>query len=355
MYIKHRIYQDDIERIISEDLTWEILKNKTFFITGASGMIGTVIIDVLMHLNKKLNYNIHVIAAGRNESSLKERFSEYIFEGLVSLYVSDINVPVTLPQGVDFIIHAASNTHPRQYSTDPIGTIKTNVFGTYNVLEYAKRVEVQRVLFLSSVEIYGDALALDDVFHEDYCGYIDCNTLRANYPEAKRVGEALCNAYMYKYDLDIVIPRLARIFGPTMRFTDSKAMSQFLLNGIYKKDVVIKSMGNQRYSYCYVTDAVSGVFYCLLKGRKGEAYNIADTHEVVTLRDIAEYVARYNKCRIVYDLPDKVEKAGASKVSVGILSTKKLELLGWSSFSDIFTGINKTLTILQEHSNWKGV
>lgn len=347
MYIENELYRNDITRILEEELSWGCLKKKVFFIPGASGMIGTVLIDVLMELNKKFNYDIHVIAAGRNKFSLEERFSEYINNGQVSLYVSDINEPISLRKRVDFIIHAASNTHPRQYSDDPIGTIKTNVFGTYNILEYARLIEAKRVLFLSSVEIYGEALGSDDVFTEDYCGYIDCNTLRSNYPEAKRVGESLCNAYIFKYNLDIVIPRLSRIFGPTMRLTDSKAMSQFLLNGIHKKDVVLKSMGNQKYSYCYVMDAVCGLFYCLIKGQTGEAYNIADTHAVVTLKEIAEYIAEYNNCKVIYDLPDKIESAGASKVSRGILSTSKLRLLGWNSTSDTFTGIKKTLDILK--------
>lgn len=348
MYIAHESYQNDILSILEEELPWEILKDKVFFITGASGMIGTAIVDVLMQLNEKNNYKIHVIAAGRNKHSLEKRFSEYMGKGMVSFYVSDINKPIFIKRRADFIIHAASNTHPRQYADDPIGTIKTNVFGMVNVLEYAKAVSAKRVLFLSSVEIYGEALKGEDVFTEDYCGYIDCNTLRANYPESKRLGEALCNAYMTKYNLDVVIPRLSRVFGPTMRLTDSKAMSQFLLKGVYGKDVILKSIGNQKYSYCYVTDVVSGIFYCLLKGAKGEAYNIADTHEVPTLKEIAEYIAKFNGRSVIYELPDEIEQAGASKVSVGILSAKKAERLGWRSVSDIFTGINKTLMILQQ-------
>ncbi|HCB93680.1 MAG TPA: dTDP-glucose 4,6-dehydratase, partial [Selenomonas sp.] len=102
------------------------------------------------------------------------------------------------------MIHAASNTHPRLYASDPIGSLMTNILGTHNLLEYARETKVERFVFVSSVEIYGQALKAEDVFDESYCGYLDCNRFRAAYPEGKRAGEALCNAYIGKYGMDIV-------------------------------------------------------------------------------------------------------------------------------------------------------
>lgn len=123
------------------------------------------------------------------------------------------------------MIHTASNTHPLQYSGDPIGTITSNVIGTKNLLDYAASHQTERFCFLSSVEVYGENRGDADRFDENYLGYIDCNTLRAGYPESKRVGEALCNAYAQAHQIDFVIPRLSRVYGSTMLMADSKAIA----------------------------------------------------------------------------------------------------------------------------------
>ena len=224
----------------------------------------------------------------------------------------------------------------------------TNLEGTYNLLEYGRTHNLKRMLFLSSVEIYGQALHYNDVFDEKYCGYIDCNGVRACYPEGKRAGEALCNAYISKYGLDIVIPRLSRVYGPTMRLDDSKAMSQFLMNGVRGEDIVLKSQGLQKFSYCYVGDVVQGLLYCLLKGKCGEAYNIADVKTDMLLKDITQYIASLNEHRVVFNLPDADEQKGFSKVTVGVMDSTKLQTLGWKPFDDLKSGVKKTIAILNE-------
>ena len=144
---------------------------------------------------------------------------------------------------VDYVIHLASNTHPLQYSLDPIGTITTNVFGTYNTLEFAKKQHAVRYAFASSNEIYGENRGDKELFDESYCGYIDSNTLRAGYPESKRCSEALCQAFNKQENIDVVIPRLTRSYGPTMLMSDTKAISQFIKKALANEDIVLKSEG----------------------------------------------------------------------------------------------------------------
>ena len=146
-----------------------------------------------------------------------------------------------MPAKIDYVIHAASNTHPVAYASDPIGTITANVFGTQYLLDYAKEADCKRFVFLSSVEIYGENRGDTDKFTEDYLGYIDCNTMRAGYPESKRTGEALCQAYRKQMEMDVVIPRLSRVYGPTMLMSDTKALSQFILKSVKQEDIVLKS------------------------------------------------------------------------------------------------------------------
>ena len=347
MYIEHEIYKADIAGIAAEKLSWENLAGKNLLLTGASGLVGTVIVDALMKKNRDDNLNVKIFAAGRNEKIANERFAAYIGDKNFEFVKLDVNEPIEKDFPVDFIIHAASNTHPLLYSTEPVGTMTTNILGTYNLLEFGLKKKISRFVFVSSVEIYGKALNAEDIFDENYCGYINCNTLRAGYPEAKRAGEALCQAYIGQHGLDIVIPRLSRIYGATMRLNDSKAMSEFIMNGVRGEDIVLKSQGIPRFSYCCATDAASGILYCLLNGKCGEAYNVADSSEILSLREIAEYISSLAGKKVVFELPSETQAKGFSKAVNAIMSNDKLQALGWLPKDDTRSGVKKTVEILK--------
>ncbi|MBR4329596.1 MAG: NAD-dependent epimerase/dehydratase family protein, partial [Candidatus Riflebacteria bacterium] len=267
--INNPIYIDDLKKIADFDLPWEKLENKTLLIIGATGMIGSCLIDCLMYRYQNLDSNITIIALSRNENRAKLRFSKYWNSPNFKYISHDCleRLPAFIGK-IDYAIHAASNTHPVAYSTDPIGTITTNIFGSYNLLEYLKNQKC-RILFVSSVEIYGENNTNKISLSENECGFIDCNTMRAGYPESKRVSESLCQAYISKYQMNIVIARLCRVFGPTMLESDSKALSQFIRKAVKGEDIVLKSEGKQFYSYIYVFDAVLALFIILLKGLTG--------------------------------------------------------------------------------------
>ena len=335
---------EDVRKVAALPLPWERFDHKRILISGASGMIGSFLIHVLMERKE----DIQIIALGRNEKKAQMALGRYWEKECFQFLSHDINTPLSDMGKIDFMIHAASNTHPRAYASDPIGTVTTNVLGSINMLEYAAKNGVERFLFASSVEIYGENRGDQDYFDESYCGYIDCNTVRAGYPESKRVSEALCQAYHAKYGMDVVIARLARTYGPTMLKEDSKAIAQFIKNGLNKEDIVLKSEGTQLYSYTYVADAVSGLLTVLLKGECGQAFNIADSRSDLTLRELAELIAETAGKKVIFQLPDRLEASGYSKATKAILDSEKIKSLGWKAEWDIGRGIRRTLEILDD-------
>lgn len=320
--------------MIDLPLPWEKLTGKTIMLSGATGMIGKCMIDILMLYNKLLapsGSEIRVIALSRNEAKARERFDKY-WEEKCFIYMScDVNEMIPDCGQADYIVHAASNTHPLQYSQDSIGTINSNIIGTKNLLDYAVAHKAEQFCFVSSVEVYGENRGDVEKFDEKYLGYIDCNTLRAGYPESKRLGETLCNAYKQTYGLDFVIPRLSRCYGPTMLSSDTKAISQFIKKAAAGEDIVLKSEGTQKYSYSFVTDAVAGILYVMLLGQSGEAYNIADKESDITLKDLAEALAEIAGTKVIFDLPDEAERRGYSTATKAMLDASKLEALGWKA------------------------
>lgn len=346
--INNILYNEDVKYVAELDLPWEKLQNRSILITGASGLIGSFLVDVLMYKNINDDMKCKVYAIGRNENKAKNIFGDYWNNDDFKFISHDINTSLNLNvEKIDYVLHMASNTHPVAYSTDPIGTITANIIGTNNLLNFAVEHSSLRFLFVSSNEIYGENRGDVEFFNEQYCGYIDCNTLRAGYPESKRCGEALCQAYKKQKDLDIVISRLTRSYGPTVLKTDTKAISQFINNGINNEDIVLKSKGTQYYSYTYMSDAVSGLLTVLLKGINGEAYNIADENSDIMLKDLAQIIANYSGHKVVFELPDEIEKAGYSKATKARLSSKKIKQLGWKPQYNIKNGIERTLSILK--------
>lgn len=345
------LYIEDVKKVLELPLEWEAVKNKKILIAGATGMIGTFLTDVFMCGNRLKGLNCKIYAFGRNKKTAKSRFADYISNPNFTFLEADINQGLfPIDENVDFVIHAASNTHPVAYATDPIGTITTNVIGTYHLLEFSASHNCERFVFVSTVEVYGENRGDTEYFTEDYCGYIDCNTLRAGYPESKRAGEALCQAYIKQKNMNIVMPRLARVYGSTMLTSDTKALSQFIKKGIAKEDIVLKSEGTQLYSYNYVADAVSAILYCLLKGETGHVYNVADKESDIRLKDLAKIIADHAKTNVVFELPDETEKAGYSKATKAVMDGEKLHRLGWQPMYDIVEGLKRTLTILEAES-----
>ena len=339
---QHPLYQEDLKRIL-EIPEIETLKGKSFLITGATGLIGVCMIDALMHYNHQ-GAGIQIYAVGRSWEKTKCRLGEYENDEHFHFIEQDVRQPLPSDLQVDVIIPLASNTHPLAYSQYPIETIEINVKGAEHALNKALECDAT-VLYPSSVEVYGNARG-EDVFTEDYTGKLNLENARACYPESKRLSEALCYSYIAERGAKVKIARLSRVFGPTMLITDTKASSQFILKALASENIILKSKGEQFFSYTYVADVVRAILYILLHGELGVAYNVSNSECDVRLKDFAGACARWAGKEVVFDLPSEVEQRGYSVAMHAILDNSRLLSIGCQPLYPFYEAIDRTLYVL---------
>lgn len=336
---KHPLYQEDLNYILSTKGI-ETLRGKSILVTGATGLVGVNLIDALMLMN-----DVKVYAVGRSKDKAASRLGEYYNNPNFVFIEQDVRTPLPENLKVDYIIPGASNTHPLAYSQYPIETIMINIKGAEHALQLATYCGAT-VLYLSTVEVYGNAIG-QDVFTEDYTGKLNLSTSRSCYTESKRVCEAMCQSYIAEHGAKVKIVRLSRLFGPTMLESDSKASSQFIKKAVANEDIVLKSKGEQFFSYTYVSDAVAAMLHVLVNGEIGVAYNISNEKCDVCLKDFAKICAECIDKNVVFDLPSEAEQKGFSIATQAILDNSKLKEIGYNPKYSIENAIKRTVDILK--------
>lgn len=337
--IKNPFYKKDVEWSAS-NFPWEKLKGCHILVTGARGLIGSFLIDVLMSVNKGL---FTVYGMGRNKQDAEERFKDY--NKYFHFIQHDISQPLNnLNINFDYIIHAASNATPNTFITNPIGTIKGIVWGCDNLLSYGITHGLKRFVYISSGEVYGECN--DAIYTEISHGYINNTSWRSCYPNSKILSETLCASYAQQYNIDVVIARPSHIYGPCYTNNDNRAFAQFLNNALQNQDIILKSNGLTQRSYCYIADCISGILTILFYGKSTNAYNIA-SKEATSIKELAETIARLSsvQCKIIS--PNHIDQQQQSPISHAVLSPTKLEELGWNPQFNIEKGIQHTLIILK--------
>lgn len=341
---QHPLYVEDINHVL-QTTGIDQLNGKRFLISGATGLIGVFLIDALMQMNKE-GANIDIYAIGRSREKAISRLVEYFEKDHFSFIEQDVCYPLNNLPSFDYIIPLASNTHPLAYSQYPIETIEINIKGA----EYALQKAVEcgaTVLYPSSVEIYGNAQGTD-VFTESYTGLLNLANSRACYTESKRLSEALCQSFISERQAKVKIVRLSRVFGPTMQMSDSKASSQFIQKALRGEDIVLKSKGDQLFSYTYVADAVSAMIHVLIHGESGVPYNISNEKCDVRLKDFAQLCAEWAGKNVVFDIPSETEQKGFSIATRAILDSSRLKSLNWFPKYTMKDAVFRTLSIISE-------
>jgi len=318
----NKILQEDIKQWVARFELADELAGSTFLITGATGLIGSCLIHALLNMNK----GVHIIAPVRNRVKAERLFEQSA--NLIDWIECDLTTyNYSKVSKVDYIVHCAAPTSSKYFIVNPVETIDIIYHGTATLLDYARTHAPKGFVYLSSLEVYGSELP-STIIEEDVQGYWNPLLVRSSYPIAKRCAENLCAAYAAEYNVPVCIARLTQTTGAGIARDDNRIIAQFARLAANGDDIVLHTTGESARPYCYTMDCISAILYILLRGKSGEAYNVANEDTYISARMMAEYLRDHvnSSIHVRIELSDGSEYAPVSKLH---LSVEKLKALGW--------------------------
>lgn len=334
------ILQEDIEQTANSGILDSIAEKSVIFVTGATGLIGSQVVKSIAYFSQVKGKQLKVIALVRNFEKAKQVFGNMLKSSCIDICVGDITDPIIIPQNIDYIIHGASATASSYFVEKPVETIFTVLRGTANVLELAREKKVKKVVFLSSLEVYGTPDEKLQYIEENNFGHLDPMQVRSSYSEGKRMAECLCASYAKEYNVPVTVARLSQTFGAGVDYHDTRVFAEFARCAIEGHDIVLHTQGNTIRSYCYTSDAVNAIFVLMLRGQVGEAYNVTNMDTAISIKEMAQLVCdlvpEKNLC-VKFDIPEDVSAFGYNPEMVIRLDSSKLCDLGWK----VSVGLNE--------------
>jgi nucleoside-diphosphate-sugar epimerase len=332
------ILTEDLNRLLErKDIDWDYFRNSSFLITGATGLIGSLLVKALLNFNERKNGNISVSVLVRDREK-----AEAIFTGWpeVRYLIGSVEEGVN-ENDFDYVVHCASPTRSRFFVEKPVETIDTIVLGTGRILKSLKdSTRLKKFLYLSSMESYG---VLDDQnVTEDKQGFIDPLNVRSSYSLGKRMAELYTRSYGQEYGLSTVIARLAMTFGAGIPANDNRVVKYFCDCAVRGEDIIIKSTGRTVVNMVYTADALAGILVLLQKGESGQAYNIVCDGERETIADMADTVASLAEKPIAVRYEQASAANGFAPDNTMVLSSEKIRQLGWQPEHDFRQALSRT-------------
>lgn len=321
------VVNNDINFFVEHIPFLDKMRNRSFLVTGATGLIGSTLIKCLLATNEEYNANIKIIAMARNQEKAESIFGKSSIQWIYQ----DMTQPLfDVGLKIDYIVHCANSTSSKFYVEHPVENINTSYLGTNNILQFAKDNDVKSVVYLSSLESYGTVDDDKDIT-EDVMGYITPTDVRSSYSLGKRATECLCHSYAKEYGVPVKMARLTQTFGAGVSLEDNRVFAQFAKSVIKGEDIILHTKGESAKPYCYTIDCICAILYLLMAGEDGEAYNVANSETYVSIYDMAIFlVDNFNpKCKVKIELNDNMGYAPVTHLK---LNTDKLKSLGWTPF-----------------------
>ena len=281
-----KIIREDVERIHKENIPWSKIQGKTFLISGAAGMIPTYMVYTILELNKGKSKKSKIYAIVKNKKEAEKKYIKYSNDKCLKIIRQDVNKKFKINEKINYIIHAASKASPKYFNEDPTNTILPNIIGTKNLLELGIKHKIDGFLFFSSGEIYGDMK--NEKILESSLGKINPLEIRSCYAESKRMGENMCVSWNKQFNVPTKIARIFHTYGPGMKLDDGRVFADFVSNVVKDKNIIMKSNGNAKRPFCYITDTVTALFLILLKGDNANAYNISNPSCIISISELAK-------------------------------------------------------------------
>lgn len=325
-------------------LPWHNLADQTVLVTGATGFIGSYLIETLLRLGCRLGCSPRtVIAHVRSREKAERRFAGIADRSRLMIIEGDVTRPAPIEIPVDVIVHAASPASPRHYLTDPVGVLRANITGTEWLLETAHR-DGARMLLFSSGEVYGRA----DTFptgEEDY-GYLDPMAVRACYGEGKRAAETMSVAWAHQFGVHVSIVRPFHTYGPGIPLDDGRVFADFVADIVAGHDIVMHSDGQATRAFCYIADATEAFFTVLLRGANATAYNVGNPAGEISIADLARTLVDLypeKKLRVVRDPASRDAAYAPSLVLRNGPAIDRISALGWTPRTTIKEGFGRMI------------
>jgi UDP-glucuronate decarboxylase len=338
-----KIIRQDIERIHKENIPWSQMQGKTFLISGAAGMIPAYMAYTILERNKGKSKKSKIYAIVKNKKEAEEKYIKYSNDKYLKIIKQDVNKKFNIDEKVNYIIHAASKASPKYYKEDPVNTILPNVIGTKNLLELGIKHKIDGFLFFSSGEIYGDMKK--ERILENSLGKINPLELRSCYAESKRMGENMCVSWNEQFNVPTKIARIFHTYGPGMKLDDGRVFADFVSDIVNNKNIIMKSKGNAKRPFCYITDTVTALFLILLKGDNANAYNVSNPSCIISVRELAKTLTELfpKKKLTVIKKPENKEKYMKSLVMNQNPDISKIKKLGYEPKITIEEGFKRTI------------
>lgn len=341
MWIENEVFNEDLKYINEAAfIPWNKIKNKSVLVTGGTGLIGYYVIQSLAYRNVFLNGGIKILAVIRNLEKAKILFQDVLklTNNNIHFIISSVETLGNIDESVDYIIHGANPTTSNFFVENPVETIDTAVNGSKNLLELARKKKSLGMVYLSSMEIYGNVQE-DEWVTEQNEVLLKPFNLRDSYPISKALVEIMCLSYHTEYQVPVNSLRLSQTIGLIKRPEENepnRLIGEMVACILNHHDIMLKSKGLSKRTYVYIRDVVTAVFLTLLNGQYGETYNVSNEDSYNTIYDmckiVVDNVASEDTNLIVLDNDKSGKYPNPNYLK---LSSQKLKDMGWKESVDL--------------------